>query len=78
MHPQSPPLTVGGTLLKESDELVILGVTFDSKVTFEKYLRSVYRAASLGAAWSTVQQCGARLSIHILNYWTTQSVVQGF
>ena len=46
MHPQSPPLTIGGTVLKESDHLVILGVTFDSKMTFEKHLRSVSRAAS--------------------------------
>ena len=33
-------------MLKESDDLVILGVTFDSKITFEKHLRSVSRAAS--------------------------------
>ena len=33
-------------MLKESDYLVILGVTFDSKVTFEKHLRSVSRSAS--------------------------------
>ena len=46
MHPHSPPLTIGGTVLKESDDLVILGVTFDSKMTFEKHLRSVSRAAS--------------------------------
>ena len=46
MHPQSPPLTIGGTVLKESDDLVILGVTFDLKMTFEKHLRSVSRAAS--------------------------------
>ena len=46
MHPQSPPLTIGGTVLKESDDLVILGVTFDFKMTFEKHLRSVSRAAS--------------------------------
>ena len=46
MHPQSPPLTIGGTALKESDDLVILGVTFDSKMTFEKHLRSVSREAS--------------------------------
>ena len=45
MHPQSPPLTIGGTVLKESDDLVILRVTFDSKMTFEKQLRSVSRAA---------------------------------
>ena len=30
MHQQSPPLTVGGTVLKESDNLEIFGVTFDS------------------------------------------------
>ena len=46
MYPQSPALTIGGTVLKESDDLVILGVTFDSKITFEKHLRSVSRAAS--------------------------------
>ena len=46
MHPQSSPLTIGGTVLKESDDLVILGVTFDSKTIFEKHLRSVSRAAS--------------------------------
>ena len=40
------PLTIGGTGLKESDDLDILGVTFDSKMTFEKHLRSVSRAAS--------------------------------
>ena len=46
MHPQSPPLTIDGTVLMESDDLDILGVTFDSKLTFEKHLRSVSRAAS--------------------------------
>ena len=30
MHPQSPPLTIGGTVLKEFDDLVIFRVTFDS------------------------------------------------
>ena len=38
MYPQSPALTIGGTELKESDDLVIMGVTFDSKMTFEKHL----------------------------------------
>ena len=42
MHPQSPLLTIGGTVLKESDDLIILGVTFVSKMTFEKNLRLVY------------------------------------
>ena len=46
MHPQSPPLTIGGTELKESDDLVILGVTFYSKMIFKKHLRSVSRSAS--------------------------------
>ena len=46
IHSQSPPLSIGGTSLKESDDLVILGVTFDSKQTFEKRLRLVSRAAS--------------------------------
>ena len=46
MQPQSPPLTIGGTVPKESDDLVILLVTIDSKMTFEKHLRSVSRAAS--------------------------------
>ena len=46
MHPQLPPLTIGSTVLKESDDLVILGVKFDSKMTFEKHLHSVSRAAS--------------------------------
>ena len=39
MHPQSPSLTIGGTVLRESDDLVILGVIFDSKMTLEKHLR---------------------------------------
>ena len=34
MYPQPPPLTIDGTVLKESDDLDILGVTFDSKLTF--------------------------------------------
>ena len=46
MHRQSPALNIGGTVLKESDDLVILGVTFDSKMTVEKHLCSVSRAAS--------------------------------
>ena len=49
MHPQSPPLTIDSTVLKESDDLDILGVTFDSKLTFEKHLRSVSRAAFQGS-----------------------------
>ena len=48
-HAQSPPyLAIGGTVLKESDDLIILGATFDSKLTFEKHLRLVSRAQGLG------------------------------
>ena len=46
MHPQSPSLTIGVTALKEYDDHVILGVTFDSKMTFENHLRSVSRSTS--------------------------------
>ena len=46
MNPQSPPLTIGETVLKESDVIDMLGVTFDTKMTFEKHRRSVFRADS--------------------------------
>ena len=39
MHPQPPPLTINGTVLKESVDLDILGMIFDSKLTVEKNLR---------------------------------------
>ena len=42
----SPPLTTGETVLKESDGLDILGVTFDSKMTIVKHFRSISKAAS--------------------------------
>ena len=35
MHPQSPTLTIIGTVLKESDDFFIFGATFDSNMTFE-------------------------------------------
>ena len=37
LHSQSPPLTIGRTVMKESYDLVILGVTFDSKMNFGKH-----------------------------------------
>ena len=47
VHSQLTPLTLGGTVLKESADLVILGgITFDAKMTFEKHLRSVSSAAA--------------------------------
>ena len=41
VHPQSTLLTLDGTVLKQSADLVILLVTFDAKITFEKQLRSL-------------------------------------
>ena len=46
MRPQSSPLTIGGTVLKKSDNLIIFWVTFDSKLTYEKHLHLISRAAS--------------------------------
>ena len=46
MHHQSPQLTIAGTVLEDSAELDLLGVTFDSNMSFEKQLNSVSRAAS--------------------------------
>ena len=46
IHPQLTPFTPDGTVLKESADLVILGVTFDAKMTIEKHIRSVSRAAA--------------------------------
>ena len=40
LHHLSPLFNIGGTVQKESDDL-ILGVTFDSKMTFEKHLHLV-------------------------------------
>ena len=46
VHPQLTPFTLDGTVLKESADLVILGVTFHAKMTFEKHLRSVSSTAA--------------------------------
>ena len=46
MHAQSVPLVISRTALKESDDIVIFGVTLDSKMTFEKHLSWVSRSAS--------------------------------
>ena len=74
MHPKSPALTIGGTVLNESDDLVILGVTFDSKMTFEKHICSVSRAASqrLGILWKSWQIFHDKL---LLGRWFRGSVL---
>ena len=46
VHPQLTPLTLDGTVLKEPADLVILGLTFDAKMTFESHLCSVSSAAA--------------------------------
>ena len=46
MHTQCSVLTIGGTVLKESDDQVILEVILNSKMTFENHLRTVSREAS--------------------------------
>ena len=46
VNPQSTPLTLDGTVLKESADFFILVVTFDAKISFEKHLRSVSSAAA--------------------------------
>ena len=40
MHPQSPPLTIGRTVLKESDDLVILG--WERRLITKLPLRSIF------------------------------------
>ena len=79
MHPQSPALTIGGTVLKESDDIVILGVISDSKLTFEKHLRSVYRAVSQRfgifrkfCKYSMIDRfLGDALNVFIGSFWGT-------
>ena len=67
--------------MKESDNLVILGVTFNSKVTFEKHIRSVSRAASqrrgiLSKSWrvfhdrSLLGRCFRGFVLPVLEYYS--------
>ena len=46
VHPQLTPFILDGTVLEKSADLVILGITFDAKITFEKHLHSVSIAAA--------------------------------
>ena len=82
MHPQSPPLTVRGSMLKESVDLNILGVTFDSNMTFVKNLRSVSGAASQGLgilrkSWRVfhdellLERCFRGVVLPVLEYYST-------
>ena len=54
MHPHPPTLTIGGTTLEESDDLVILRVTFDFKMTLGSSLgfqSSSQRLGILRKSW---------------------------
>ena len=46
VQPKLTQLTLDRTVLKESADHVILGVTFDAKMTFEKHLRSYFQCCS--------------------------------
>ena len=50
VHPQLTQLNLDETVLKESADLVVLWVTFDAKMTFEKHLLSVSTVPSHSAA----------------------------
>ena len=41
VHPEHPTLSLGTTLIDNVQTVRLLGVTFDTKVTFESHLRSV-------------------------------------
>ena len=41
IYAQSTTLTLDGTVPKETDDLVILGMTLDAKLTIEKHLRLI-------------------------------------
>ena len=71
IHPQLSPLTLYGTVLKDSANLVILGVTFAAKMTFEKHLRSVSSAAAqrLGIMRKSYQVFHDR-SLLLRSFWS--------
>ena len=46
VHHLLTPLTLDGTVLKQSADLVILGAMFDAKMSFERHLRCVSSASA--------------------------------
>ena len=64
-------MTLDVTVLKESADLVILGVTFDAKMTFEMHLRSVSSAAAqrLGIMRKSWQVFHDR-SLLLISFWS--------
>ena len=51
VYPQLTPLALDGTVLKESAENVILELTFDAKMTFEKQAPSLCFQCGSSEAW---------------------------
>ena len=104
IHPQLTLLTLGGTVRKESADLVMLGwrlmLRWPLRSTFTLFpvlqLRGLASEESPGKyfmtgrsfwnlfgalscrSWSIALQCGVRLPIRILNYWTESSGVLVF
>ena len=66
VHPQLTPLTLDGTVKKEYADLIILGVTFDAKMTFEKHLRAA--AQRLGIMRKSWQVFHDR-SLLVRSFW---------
>ena len=69
VHPQLTPLTLDGTLLKKYADLVMLGVMFDAKMTFEKH-RAVSSAAAqrlgiMRKSWQVFHDLS-----HLIFFWS--------
>ena len=71
VHPLLTPLTLAGTVLVESADLVICGVNFDDKMTFEKHRRSVSSSAAqrLGIMRKSWQVFHDR-SLFLRSFWS--------
>ena len=71
VHPQLTPFTLDETVLIESADLVILGIKFDAKMTFEKHLRSVssaeaHRLGIMRKFWQVFHD----LSLLLRSFWS--------
>ena len=87
-RPDFPPATFAGEIIADSDHLKLLGVTFDSKLGFQRHIHAVAVKASqrLGflrrAAWLLVHE--GRVAVYkgfiwpILEYAPLQSVSKRF